>query len=385
MFAVNGMVAVGLACLLVIGCNASRSRETGAQPPPPVVTVAEVQSRTVPLYRELVGRTDANRTVNIRPQASGILEQALFAEGQPVAANAVLFRIDPSQYEAALQSAQAQLTKAEADVVQAEAQLGKVRQDVARYQPLAQQRAIPQEDYENALAAAKVAEAQVQQAKSSVTAAQAAVSQAKLNLGYTVIRSPISGIIGRREVDPGNLVDPQTLLAIISSANPIRVHYDVSDVDYLRFAERRRRPGAKLSFELLLPDGTRYPYEGRLFMVGRAVTSATGTLPVVAEFPNPNNLLRPGQFVRVRVTTGQIPNAILIPQIAVQELLGTTSVMLVTPDNKVVQRTITTEGTHDNFTVVSKGLQGGERVIVEGQQKVRAGMTVKPQSAKQAN
>jgi RND family efflux transporter MFP subunit len=270
-------------------------------------------------------------------------------------------------------------------VAQSKAQLGKARQDVARYAPLAKQRAIPQEDYENAVAAADVAAAQVQQANSSVTAAQAAIAQAKLNLGYTVIRSPISGIIGHREVDPGNLVNPQTLLVTVSSANPIRVNYDVSDVDYLRFVERTgARPGrpplVRPTFELLLPDGKTYPYKGKLFMVGRAVTAATGTLPIVAEFPNPNNLLRPGQFVRVRVTVEQLPNAILVPQTAVQELLGTNSVLVVTPDNKVAQKTVAIEGTYESFSIVTQGLEGGERVIVEGQQKVRPGMTVKPQA-----
>lgn len=375
---------------LVFAAGCRKSEETAGaadKPPPPVVTVSTVKRMTVPIYREFVGRTDANRTVNVQPQVSGILQEALFAEGQPVSAGAILFRIDPSQYEAALRSAEAQLSKAEADVEQSKAQLGKVRQDVARYEPLAKQRAIPQEDYENALAAAKVAEAQVQQALSNVKAAQAAVAQAKLNLGYTVIRSSATGIIGRREVDPGNLVTPQTLLVTISNADPIRVHYDLSEVDYLRFMERSggMRPGGRprvtLSYELLLPDGKVYPYKGTLYMVGRAVTAQTGTLPIVAEFPNPDNFLRPGQFVRLRVTAGQIENAVLVPQTAVQELLGTTSVLIVGEDNKVAQRTITSAGTFQNFTIVSDGLQGGERVIVEGQQKVRPGITVAPKLA----
>jgi membrane fusion protein (multidrug efflux system) len=298
----------------------------------------------------------------------------------------VLFRIDPSQYEAALHAAEAQLTKAQADVEQAKAQLGKIRQDVARYEPLAKQRAIPQQDLENALASAEVAGAQVQQALSNVKSAQAAVEQARLNLGYTVIRSPISGIIGRREVDPGNLVTPQTLLVTVSNANPIRVHYDLSEVDYLRFVERtgglrNGLPRVKLSYELLLPDGNTYPHKGTLYMVGRAVTAQTGTLPVVAQFPNPNNLLRPGQFVRVRVTAGQIPDAILVPQTALQELLGTTSVLTVGPDNKVAQQTVTPAGSHESFTIITGGLKGGERVIVEGQQKVRPGMTVNPRAS----
>jgi membrane fusion protein (multidrug efflux system) len=386
MNAAERIVAIAITCLIGTACKSSSGDTPAPTPPPPAVVVSTVERRTVPLAREFVGRTDANRTVNVHPQASGILQEALFAEGHPVAANAILFRIDPSQYQASLQSAQAQLAKAEADVAQSKASLGKARQDVARYAPLAKQRAIPQEDYENAVAAANVALAQVQQANASVTAAQAAIAQAKLNLGYTVIRSPISGIIGQREVDPGNLVTPQTLLVTVSSANPIRVNYDVSEVDYLRFVDRTgarpsRSPRIKPEFELLLPDGKTYPQKGKLFMVGRAVTSATGTLPIVAEFPNPNNLLRPGQFVRIRVTVEQLPNAILVPQTAVQQLLGTDSVYIVAPDNKVAQKTVTTGGTFEQFNIITGGLVGGERVIVEGRQKVRPGMTVKPQPA----
>lgn len=373
-----------MTCLLAAACGETRSREAGVEVPPPVVTVTPAVVGKVPAYREFVGRTDANRTVNIHPQVSGILQESLFAEGQPVERGAILFRIDPSQYQAAVNSAEAQLAKAEADVEQARAQLGKARQDVARYEPLAKQRAIPQEDYDNAVAAASVAEAQVQQALANVKAAQAALAQARLNLGYTVIRSPISGIIGRREVDPGNLVTPETLLVTVSAADPVRVNFDISDVDYLRFAERDRerqskRPGEAFTFELLLPTGELYPHKGRLLMIGRAVTPATGTLPIVAEFPNPRNILRPGQFVRVRITSGEAPNAILIPQTAVQELLGTTSVLTVTPENKVAQRSVTTGDTRDNLVIIERGLRGGELVIVEGQQKVRPGMTVKPQ------
>lgn len=382
------MLRVSLVVVLLsaAACRRSESRADAAkQAPPPVVMVRTVERANVPLYREFVGRTDANRTVNIQPQASGILQQALFAEGQPVEAGHVLFRIDPSQYEAASRSAEAQLGRAEADVEQARAQLGKARQDVARYEPLARQRAIPQQDYENAVAAAKVAEAQVQQSLSNVKAVQAALAQAQLNLGYTEIRSPISGIIGRREVDPGNLVTPQTLLVTVSNANPIRVNYDVSEGDYLRFVERTTgRSRIKLAFELLLPDGKTFPHKGTLYMVGRAVTPQTGTLPIVAQFPNPNNLLRPGQFVRIRVTAGQVSDAVLAPQTAIQELLGSTSVLLVGADNKVVQRTVTTGGTFENSTIVTEGLKGGERLIVEGGQKVRPGMTVNPQPAAHA-
>jgi membrane fusion protein (multidrug efflux system) len=238
------------------------------------------------------------------------------------------------------------------------------------------------------VAAERVAVAQVQQANASVETARAAVQQANLNLGYAVIRSPITGIIGRREVDPGNLVAPGNAnpLATVSSADPIRVTFDISDVEYLQFVRRTgvrpgKPPAVQPSYELLLPDGTVFPQRGKLFMVGRAVTAATGTLPITAEFPNPGNVLRPGQFARVRVTVENIPNAILVPQKAVQEVLGTMSVLIVDNQNKVEQRTVSTNGTLEGSYIVNSGLAGGERVIVQGQQKVRPGMKVVPEAS----
>lgn len=362
-----------------------------ASAPPPTVAVIPATRQTVPIFREYVGRTQPNQSVDVRPQVSGILKSTLFSEGSPVREGDVLFRIDPAQYQAALLNAQGQSARAEADVAQAKAQLEKARRDVARYEPLARQRAIPQEELENAQSSVQVAQAQVGQAQAALAAARAGVSQAELNLGYTVIRSPLTGIIGRRQVDPGNLVSPQseTPLVTVSSSDPIRVTFDVSDVEYLAFARRTGvRPGRQLrnspNFDMILSDGSVFPQKGRFLLVERAVTAQTGTLPIVAVFPNPGNFLRPGQFVRVRVTTEQMPNVVLVPQGAVQEVLGARSIYIVSPQNKVVQRTVTIQGAFENRSIVTQGLEQGDRVIVEGAQKVRPGMTVQPQ-VKQAS
>ncbi|HET9178601.1 MAG TPA: efflux RND transporter periplasmic adaptor subunit [Terriglobia bacterium] len=382
-------VLPGLLLLFSFGCS-SKGRgndQQQASAPAPVVVVAAVVQKTVPIYREYVGRTVANFTVEVRPQVTGILETAPFAEGQAVKKGQILFTIDPSEYKAALQSAQAQLAKAEADVAQAQASLLKNQQDVARYAPLVKQQAIPQEQYDDAVAAAAVAEAQVKQAQAGVKGAQAAINQAEINMGYTVIRSPLDGIADRRQVDPGNLVSPgmSTPLVTVSSLTPMRVDFNISETDYLRFVTRNKNPATrkqeaqKVSFGLLLPDGSAYPRQGSFYMAGSAVNAQTGTLLIEAQFPNPQGFLKPGQFCRVRFSTEQTPNAILVPQQAVMELQGAQTVMVVDAEHKVKLHTVTTNGTYGKDSVISQGLQAGQQVIVEGQQKVRPGMTVKPE------
>ena len=392
--AFQAVVLAGMIGALLLFASACSSKGRGSdQPqsamPPPVVVVASAIQKTIPVYREYVGRTAANYTVDVRPQVTGILESAPFAEGQLVKKGQVLFTIDPREYQATLQSAQAQLAKAEADVSQAQASLLKNRQDVARYAPLVKQQAIPQEQYDDAVAAAAVAQAQVEQAQAEVKGAQAAIHQASINLGYTVIRSPLDGVAGRRQVDPGNLVSPgmSTPLVNISSLAPMRVDFSISETDYLRFITRhqsaaaRRAEAEKISFQLLLPDGSAFPHPGRFYMAGSAVSAQTGTLLIEAEFPNPQGILKPGQFCRVRFASEQLPNAILVPRQAVMELQGAQVVMAVSPNDTVELHTITTTVTFENDSIVSAGLEAGARVIAAGQQKVRPGMKVKPEMA----
>jgi len=284
------------------------------------------------------------------------------------------------------------------------AQLGRADTDVVRLKPLAEARAVPQQDLDNALSNQEAARAAVesrrasvntaevnqrtgtQQAQAAIEAAKAAITQAELNLGYCTIRSPIEGLAGKRDVAPGNLVGrgEATLLATVSSINPIRVVLSISEAEYLRFmaSVKKRDPrtgGAAL--ELTLADGSVFPQKGRVIIADRAVDLKTGTLSFTAEFPNPEGLLRPGQFGRVRVAAEMAENAILVPQRAVQEIQGAKSVLVVGADNTVALRTIRPGESVGDLLIVRDGVQPGERVIVDGLQKARPGAKVNPSIA----
>jgi membrane fusion protein (multidrug efflux system) len=350
-----------------------------------------------------------------------VLEQVRFREGTEVERGKVLFVIQQAEYKAALQSARAQLAKAQADLTrakdvsvveraranldQAKADLGKNRADVARYRPLVQQQAIPQQDLDTALSREQAAAAAVegadaalkdtvlqqrtaiQLAEAAVESAKAAVIQADLNLKYTTIEAPISGIISKLAVDRGNLVGKgePTLLATVSAMNPIYADFAITEADYLRFVKRvpglgrgEVVPQDQLpTLELLLADGSVFPHKGRPIFVDRAIDVKTGTIQVRGEFPNPQRVLRPGQFGRVRAVTEEVPDAILVPQVAVQDLQGAKTVLVVGEGDKVALRTVTLREPYQEFYIVTAGLKPGERVIVEGLQKARPGMQVK--------
>jgi membrane fusion protein (multidrug efflux system) len=414
-----GVALLGLAT----GCqrgDAKAPKQEAAAPPPPTVVVAEVPQRTVQVSAEFVARTEAVPTVEIRARVPGVLEQVRFREGSEVGRGQVLFMIQQDEYKAALQSAQAQLAKAEADLTrardtsvvdrsraqldQAKADLGKTRQDVARYRPLAEAQAIPQQDLDTSVSAERVAAAGVEAAEAAlkdtvlsqrtaiqlseaaVQSAKAAVTQADLNLKYTVVESPISGIISKLAVDTGNLVgkNEPTLLATVSSIHPIFADFSLAEADYLRLVKRIPTLGRgevpknlQPTLELILVDGTVFPEKGRPVFVDRAIDQKTGTIQVRAEFPNPQRLLRPGQFGRVRAVTEEVRDAVLVPQIAVQDLQGAKTVLVVGEGDKVALRTVTLREPYQQFYIVSAGLKAGERVIVEGVQKARPGMQVK--------
>jgi membrane fusion protein (multidrug efflux system) len=393
-----------------------------AEAPIPTVLVVEVPQRTVQVSADFVARTEAVPTVEIRARISGMLEQVRFREGSEVKKDQVLFVIQQDEYKAALQSARAQLAKAEADLTrakdtsvvehyraqldQAKAELGKNRADVARYRPLVKEQAIPQQDLDTALSREEAARAGVQAAEAAlrdsvlaqrtaiqlseaaVESGKASVTQADLNLKYTTIDSPISGIISKLSVDVGNLVGrgEPTLLATVSAINPIYADFAITEADYLRMV--KKIPGLARgevpkdrapALDLVLADGTVFPQKGRPVFVDRAIDQKTGTIQVRAEFPNPQALLRPGQFGRVRAVTEEVPNAVLVPQVAVQELQGAKNVLVVGEGDKVALRTVTLREPYQQFYIVSAGLKAGERVIVEGIQKARPGMQVKPE------
>jgi membrane fusion protein (multidrug efflux system) len=408
--------------VLTLGCDRAKSAKQDAPPPPPPqVVVAEVVQRTVPIVRDFTARTDAIPTVEVRARVAGVLEQVLFTEGAEVKQGQTLFVIQRDEYAAALESARAQLAKAQADLTRARdtslvdraraqldvrnAELGKARQDVNRYRPLAEARAIPQQDLDSSLAQEKVAMAnseaavaalrdselfqrtQIQLAEAAVQSAKASIIQAELNLSYTSVQSPISGIIGKVQVDRGNLVGKSepTLLATVSAVDPIYTNFAVAEADYLRLAHRirldpqGRARDTEARVELFLADDSLFPQKGRLVFVDRAVDPKTGTIGVQAQFPNPGKVLRPGQFARVRGVIDERPDAVLVSQLAVEEQQGAKTVMVVGDGDKVALRSVTLDERVGEFYIVTAGLKRGERVIIEGLQKVRPGMQVKPE------
>lgn len=383
----------------------------GAAPPHVVVGYARRESMNA--TREWPAQTQAGESVDIRARVQGTLEDFDFAEGNRVYRGQVLFTIDPSEALAQLQAAQAQVSqaraqlsyaeaqvdvrKAKADLASARAKLVQTQQDVDRYKPLMLSEVIPRQTYDNAVAQRDVAKAQVdaqlailrntelsdladiEVAAANVAAAEAARTQAELNLGYCTITSPIDGIIGQLNVDPGNLVGQpgnSTPLVSISKVDPIYVNFSIAEADYLAVAEHGPEPR---KFELTLSDGTKYPYKGRFGMVARASDAKTGTMAIRAIFPNPKGLLRDGQYGKIRVTAGRAQEVVLVPQRAVATVQSLQTVFLVGEGDKIVGRNIETAGEQGTDFIVSSGLKGGERVVVDGLQKVKPGMVVIPQ------
>jgi len=417
---VKSLVVVGLLVATAAACDRGKSAEKAA-PPPPAVVVAEVVQRTVPIVRDFTARTEAVPTVEVRARVAGVLERVMFEEGTQVKAGQTLFLIQPEEYAAALETARAQLAKAQADATRArdasiiaraqaqldqrKADLEKASRDVARYRPLAEARAIPQQDLDTAQAAEKVAVAavegaeaalkdtqlsqrtQIQLADAAIQSAKAAVTQADLNLDYTTVKAPITGIVGKAQVDRGNLVGKAepTLLATVSSVDPIYVDAGIAEADYLRLAprirldDRGRAQGGREDLELYLADNTLFPHKGRVVFVDRALDSKSGTMSVRAEFPNPSRTLRPGQFARVRAVVEDRADAVLVPALAVQEQQGTKIVLVVDAADKVALRPVTVSDRVGDLYIVTSGLKAGERVVVDGVQKVRPGMQVKPE------
>lgn len=402
------------------GCGGAKLEVTAsAQTAPPVasVVVGRVVAKTVPIFTELTARTDASDSVEIRARVKAFLQKQSYEEGTIVRAGQTLFTLDAREYAAQLTQAKAQLAKAEADLTQAEqktvvdvaqanlnismARLNKANQDVKRLKPLAEQRAVPQQDFDNALAeqqgatadvegkqasmsTAKVNQtASIQQAQAAVQAANASIRQAELNVEYCTVTTPIEGIAGTRQVAPGNLVGQTeaTLLTTVSKVNPMRVHVSISEADYLKYQRLRtegKLRGRAAELELIMADGTPFPHKGRFIIADRAVDLKTGTFSLVAEFPNPKALMRPGQFGRVRLAATVAENALLVPQKAVTEIQSTKVVYAVTSDKKVAVRSVTLGERVGNDYIITSGVKAGDVIVVEGLQKVKPGAVVNP-------
>lgn len=343
-------------------------------PAPPEVKVAAVLQRDVPTYVEVIGETRGNTEIEIRARVEGFIESVDYNEGTPVTKGQLLYTIDPRPF-------QSRVMTTKASQAEAEAQLARARQDVARYEPLVAKNAISRQEYDTAVALEKAAVAVVDAAKSMV-------EQAEIDLSYTRVLAPDDGLAGRTEVYPGTLVGrgQSTLLTRISRTDPIHVRFSLPERDYLVMA-RKRGTGVTpeageqtTTFELILSDGTIHPAQGTLVFVDRNVEARTGTIMVEVAFPNPGQIVRPGQYGRIRATVEQRKGAILVPQRAVIEQQGVFSVMALGAGDTVEQRLVTPGERKGSLWVINAGLKAGDRVIVEGLQKVRPGMPVKAQT-----
>jgi membrane fusion protein (multidrug efflux system) len=343
------------------GCS---SKEDKPAPPPPGVTVTPVVKKDVEIQQEWVGSMLGNVDADIRPKVDGFLLKQLYAEGSYVKKGQPLFELDSRQAQASVEQAKGKLELARASLAQAQI-------DVKRYTPLVAQRAISQAELDKALSMERAA-------KAEVDANQAVLDNANLNLGWTTVTSPISGIAGISKVGVGDLMTPITVMTTISNVEPINIDFSIAEQDYMRFRRDKSGRAAGQSLQLILGDGTVYPHRGRALLVNREVDSRTGTIQVRAEFPNPGNILRPGQYARIRAVTEVRKDALLIPQRAVAELQGVYQVGLVGPDNKVTVKAVNLGPQVADAWIVESGLQVGDNVIVDGLQRIRNGMTVAP-------
>lgn len=339
--------------------------------PAPEVFVTQAVAKDVPVTMELIGQTAGSKDVEIRARVEGYLETVNFREGDFVKEGDLLYQIDPKPFQAAVANAKAQ-------VATMQARLGQTETEVARMKPLADQQAVSRRDYDNSVSARDAALAQLD-------AAKAALDKAQLDLGYTTIKAPISGLADLTKVKAGNLVGrgESTLLTTISVVDPIYFTASITEADYLMFAQSDRQAG-KRPATLVLADGSVYAEKGRLDAVQRAIDSKTGTLALRLLFPNPERILRPGQFGKIQFVSETLPGAVCVPQKAVSELQGVFQVVVVGAGNKAEIRTVKMGPRTGELWVVKEGLKAGETVVVEGLQQVKPGAEVKPKPVEEA-
>ena len=359
------------AAVFALGFSSCKE-EAPPPPPPPDVKVAEVLTRDVPIYVEAIGQTRGNTEIEIRARVEGFLETVNFEEGTFVSRGKLLYTIDPRPFEATV-------AQAKANLAQAEAELARAHQDVVRFEPLVAKNAISRQEYETAVAIERAQE-------SAVEAAKARVDTAEIDLSYTKVLAPDNGLVGKTEVYPGTLVGrgQSTLLTRISKVDPIHVRFTIAEQDYLYYARRREAStsagSVDIPFQLVLADGTVHDQPGKLVFVDRNVDPQTGTILLEASFPNPGRIVRPGQYARVRAAVDLKKGAILVSQRSVQELQGIYNVAVVKPDDTVDIRMVTPGERVGTLWVIDSGLNTGERVVVEGLQKVRPGVKVTPET-----
>ncbi|HZF37293.1 MAG TPA: efflux RND transporter periplasmic adaptor subunit [Blastocatellia bacterium] len=416
-FVIGGaLLAIVIALLIAVGGSKSKEKSPAAAPPPANVEVVQVERQDVPIYSEWIGSLDGMVNAEIRAQVTGYLLRQNYKEGSFVRKGQLLFEIDPRPLQAALDQAkgdlakaQAQLAQSNSQLLQAQAQLAqaeanqvRAQLDVDRYTPLAKEKAITTQEYDNSVqsniaakAQVKAANAGVEMGKSAIVAANAAVEAARatvktaeLNLSFTKITSPIDGVAGIAQAQVGNLIQPNnpnsSSLTTVSTLDPIKVYFTLGEQEYLAYTRRNSIQskwgvGSKgLELELVLSDGTAYAPKGKFFVADRQVDQKTGSIRLAGIFPNPGNTLRPGQYARVRAITSRKESALLVPQRAVTELQGSYRVAVVGNDNKVSVRPVKVGPRVGAMWVIEDGLKPDERIVAEGTQKVRPDAVVNP-------
>src|ERR1700723_1376367 len=383
-----GAALAAVASAGMTGCSKSQAKTTASVPPSLPVSVVQVNATDVPLTGEWVGTLDGFVNAQIQPQANGYLIKQDYREGTEVSQGQVLFEIDPRPFQAALDQATGQWEQAKSQVLLAQAQLELADINVKRDTPLTEEHAIAQSQLDNDTQQQAQYAAQVKSAQASVAAAQAAVANAKLNLGFTQVRSLINGVAGQAPTQVGNLVNTQSVLTSVSQLNPIKAYFSISDSEYLALTHRTLKGGGDLlknasaiPLDLTLANGEPFPHKGRIAFVDRQMNPQTGSIRIAAAFPNPGNVLRPGQFGPVKAETEMRHNALLIPQVAVVEFQGLHQVYLAGPDGKAHVATVNLGPQIGTNWLVESGVAVGDKGIVENLQKLREGAPVNPHIA----
>ena len=384
----RNLVIAGSLCFIVTGLivgalRAKHASGAGTDATPDVM-VAQVEEKDVPIYGEWIGTLDGFVNADVRAQVTGYLVRQDYQEGTFVREGQLLFEIDPQPFKAALDQAEGRLAQATAQLANAEAVRDRTQLDVERYTPLAKEQAASQQDVDNATQNNLAAKATVATANAQIKTAEAAVEIAKLNLGFTRLTAPISGIAGQAQLQVGALVNTSsTPVTTVSTLDPIRDYFTVSEQDYLQLQKQFSSSDKhRWKLQLLLADGTTYPHEGAFYFAGRAVDQNTGAIQLAALFPNPGNVLRPGQYGRVRAVVRTESGALLVPQRAVTELQGSYQVDVVGEDDKIAIRPVKVGDRIGSMWIIQDGLKPGERVVAEGQQTLSPGTLVQPKPFK---
>jgi len=381
---IGGVVCLIMIALIVRAVLPSK-KALGAQSSTPDVEVVQVQKDDVPIYAEWIGTLDGLVNADVRAQVTGYLLKQGYQEGSFVKEGQLLFQIDSRPFQAALDQAKGQLAQAQAALANAQAVQRRTELDVQRYTPLAEQLAASQQDLDNSVQNNLAAVATVESAKAQIKTYEAAVETAQINLDFTRLTAPIDGIAGQAQLQVGALVTPGSgIVTSVSTVDPIKVYFTVGEPQYLAWRKRfptessREEADKRLKLQLILADGSTYPEAGKFYFADRQVNESTGAIRIAGLFPNPNNVLRPGGYAKVRAVIRTQPGALLVPQRAVSELQGGYQVAVVDADNKVDVRTVTVGDRVDNRWIITSGLNAGDRVVAEGVQKMHTGVHVSP-------